>query len=112
MSAAALSDFRWSDVCMAAIVGVAVLVSAGFALGQAAIDLPAAAAEIDRGAAVPVRVIPVLDLDAPLLKLGGRRQPFKLPDRWVTPTPKPRVEQRAVVLTKAGKTERTPRAPT
>jgi hypothetical protein len=105
MSWAALSDFRTSDVFASAIVAGAVLAGAGFALSLADIDRPATATEIDRGAAMPIRVTPVLDLDAPLLKLGGKRETFKLPDRWVKPAPKARVEQRAFVSTKAGKTE-------
>jgi hypothetical protein len=47
----------------------------------------------------------VLDLDAPLLKLGGKRDPTKLPDRWVRQKQKPRVEQKSFVSTNAGKTE-------
>jgi hypothetical protein len=105
MSSAALSDFRASDVGVSVIFGVAVLIGAGFALSAAALDRPAATHEIDRGTALPVRVTPVLDLDAPLLKLGGKHDAFKLPDRWVRQAPKPRVEQRAFVSTKAGKTE-------
>jgi hypothetical protein len=105
MSSTALSDFRTSDLCVSVLCGVMVLTGAGFALSSAALDRPAAAPEIDRGNAMPVRVVPVLDLDAPLLKLGGKRDSFKLPDRWVRQAPKPRVEQRAFVSTKAGKAE-------
>ena len=47
----------------------------------------------------------MLDLDTPLLKLGGVRDTHKLPDRWVRPSPKARAEQRAFVSTKAGKAE-------
>ncbi|KYF54957.1 energy transducer TonB, partial [Sorangium cellulosum] len=65
----------------------------------------AAAPEIDKGPSVPVKVIPVLDMDTPLLKLGGKRDRMKLPDRWVRQTPKPRVEQKAFVSPDAGKTE-------
>jgi hypothetical protein len=80
-------------------------------MSRAALDRPAAATAIDRGTALPVRVVPVLDLDAPLLKLGGKRDPSSLPDRWVRQAPKPRVEQRAFASTKAGKTERDVPAP-
>ena len=105
MNRGALSDFRASDLGVSVIFAVAVLVGAGFALSASALERPAVVPEIDRGAALPVRVTPVLDLDAPLLKLGGKKDSFKLPDRWVRQAPKPRVEQRAFVSTKAGKTE-------
>lgn len=98
-------DFRPSEWAAAIGTALAVMVAAGFALRVAALDRPAALPEIDRGSAVPVRVVPVLDLDAPLLKLGGKRDKMKLPDRWVRQAPKPRVEERAFVSPKAGKTE-------
>jgi outer membrane biosynthesis protein TonB len=100
-----LSDFRPSELGVAVLCGLAVLGSAGVALSAAALDRPAAAPEIDKGTAMPVRITPVLDLDAPLLKLGGKRDPGKLPDRWVTPSPRPRVERRAFVSAKASKEE-------
>jgi hypothetical protein len=105
MTSVALDDFRASDICVSVIFGVAVLVGAGFALSASALERPAVVPEIDRGNALPVRVTPVLDLDAPLLKLGGKHDAAKLPDRWVRQAPKPRVEQRAFVSTKAGKAE-------
>jgi len=106
MSAAhTLTDFRASEVAISVFVGFAVLGGAAFALSWAALDRPAAAPEIDRGTATAVKIIPVLDLDAPLLKLGGKRDRLKLPDRWVKQRPKPRVEQKSFVSTKAGKTE-------
>lgn len=39
---------------------------------------------------MPLRITPVLDLDAPLLKLGGKHDRTKLPDRWVRQKPVPR----------------------
>jgi hypothetical protein len=105
MNASALSDFRASDVCVSVFFAFAVLAGAGLALRASALDRPAAAPEIDRGTALPVRITPVLDLDAPLLKLGGKRDTARLPDRWVRQAPRPRVEQRAFASTKAGKSE-------
>jgi len=105
MSAAALEDFRTSDVLVAATVALMVFAGAGVALSRPALERRADAAQIDRGAALPIRVTPVLDLDTPLLELGGQHQPGKLPDRRVKPAPRPRVEERAFVSTKAGKTE-------
>lgn len=55
-------------------------------------------------ASAPVKVIPVLDLDAPLLKLGGKPDATKLPDRWIKKGQKARVEKRAQVSTAAEKT--------
>lgn len=103
--AAALSDFRAGELGASVLVAAVVLAGAGIALASAAIDRPAAVPEIDRGTAVPVKVVPVLDLDAPLLKLGGKRDPSKLPDRWVKPTARPRVEQKSFVSSKARKAE-------
>jgi hypothetical protein len=111
MRGAALGDFRASDLCASVAIALAVLAGAGVALSRSALDRPASLPEIDRGNARPVRVTPVLDLDAPLLKLGGVRNPARLPDRWVRQTPKPRAEQRAFVSTKAGKTEHDAPAP-
>jgi TonB C terminal len=105
MSVASLSDFRVSEILISAVFGCAMLGGAGFASTLAALDRPAAATEIDRGTALPVRVTPVLDLDAPLLKLGGKRDVARLPDRWVRQAPRPRVERRAFVSNKAGKSE-------
>jgi biopolymer transport protein ExbD len=106
MSVATLSDFRASEILVSVMFGCAMLAGAGLASSLAALDRPAAATEIDRGTALPVRVTPVLDLGAPLLKLGGKRDTAKLPDRWVRQAPRPRVERRAFASTKAGKSDR------
>ncbi len=104
-SAAGRGDFRPSEIAIAVAAALLVEIGAVVALRAVALDRPAMLPDIDKGAAVPVRVIPVLDLDAPLLKLGGKRDKMKLPDRWLRQTPKPRVEEKAFVSTKAGKTE-------
>ena len=52
-------------------------------------------------AAVPIKVTPVLDLDSPVLKLGGKKLRAKLPANWVRPVAKKRVERKAHVSTKA-----------
>lgn len=101
----ALSDFRAREVAASVVIGAAVLLGAGFALSRTALDRPAVAPEIEKGTAVPVKVVPVIDMDTPLLKLGGKRDNQKLPDRWVRQTPKPRAEQRTHVSSKAGKAE-------
>jgi len=108
-TAGALEDFRASEVAFSVLVALTVLVGAGLAMRVVALDRPASVREIDRGTAIPVRIVPVLDLDAPLLKLGGKRDPSRLPDRWARQTPKPRVEQRSFVSAKARPTRRSPR---
>jgi hypothetical protein len=99
------SDFTPSDLAVAVIVAISVQFGAAVAISKANLAAQAAAPEIEKGTSVPVRVIPVLDMDAPLLKLGGKRNKLKLPDRWVRQAPKPRVEEKAFVSPKAGKTE-------
>jgi len=103
MSASALNDFKPSELVASVLFGCAVLVGAGVAMSLARLDRKAAAPAIDKGIALPVRVVPMLDPDAPLLKLGGKRNNAKLPDRWVRQAPRPRVEQRAFASTKASK---------
>lgn len=98
-------DFHPGEIALAVALAVAVQAAAVVALQASNLDKSALMPEIDKGASVPVRVTPVLDLDAPLLKLGGKRDKMKLPDRWVRQTPKQRVEEKAFVSPKAGKTE-------
>lgn len=98
-------DFHPGEIALAVALAVAVQAAAVVALQASNLDKSALMPEIDKGAAFPVRVTPVLDLDAPLLKLGGKRDKMKLPDRWVRQTPKQRVEEKAFVSPKAGKTE-------
>jgi hypothetical protein len=97
--------FRRHEVVLAVACAIVVQGGALFLLRAADLRRPAELPEIDRGPAVPVKVVPVLDLDAPTLKFGGKRDKFKLPDRWVKPRQKPRVEEKAFVSTKAEKTE-------
>lgn len=99
-----VSDFKGTEWCIAVFFGVAVLAGTGLAAHAAGLDKKAAAPEIDRGTAIPVKVVPVLDTDAPLLKLGGKKDKLKLPDRWLRQAPKQRVEEKAFPSTKAGKT--------
>lgn len=109
MSAGAASqrsrgDFRGSDLALAIGIALVIEVGAAIAIRASGLDHDAMAPAIDKGTATPVRVVPVLDLDSPLLKLGGKRDKMKLPDRWLKPKPKKRVEEKAFVSTKADKT--------
>lgn len=97
-----IGDYQASEWAVALVVGLSVLGSAGIAARAVDLGQVAATPEIDRGTAVPVRVVPVVDLDAPLLKLGGAIDPNKLPDRWQKPKAKPRAEEKAFVTPKAG----------
>lgn len=98
-------DFRPLDIAVAVLVGVGVQAGAVVAMSMVDLGSTAEAPEIEKPS-TPVRVIPVLDLEAPALKLGGKKVKYKLPDRWVKQTPKPRVEQKAFATTKAGKEEK------
>lgn len=100
-------NFLPRELALAAAVAIAVQAGAVFALRTAKVDAPAAAAPIEEAAPVAVKVVPVLDLgpSAPLLKLGGKPEPQKLPDRVVEQAAVPRVEEKAFVSTKAGKSE-------
>jgi outer membrane biosynthesis protein TonB len=99
------SDFRARDIALAALAALAIQGGFVLLLRTSNLDRPAAAPEIEVGPSMPVKVVPVLDLDAPSLKLGGKRDRTKLPDRWVKPRPKQRVEEKAFVSPTAGKTE-------
>ncbi|MBK8251937.1 MAG: TonB C-terminal domain-containing protein [Polyangiaceae bacterium] len=54
---------------------------------------------------VPIQAMTIVDLDTPLLKLGGQPDPTRLPDRFIKKGAKPRVEEKAQPSTKAEKTE-------
>jgi len=49
---------------------------------------------------ISVAITPIVD-EAPLLKLGSKRQPGRLPDRWTAPRPVARAEQKAFPSTHA-----------
>jgi hypothetical protein len=82
-------DFRPVEMAVAAAVAVPMpfVAALGLAMSPPAKgpDMP----EIDRGAAVPMRVKPVLDLEAPMVKLGGGKVKAKMPSQWADPVPTP-----------------------
>lgn len=102
-SAAPTSDYRPREIAIAVAFALVVQAAAALALRASRLDRSAAVPDIDTTIAVPVKIVPMLDLDAPLLKLGGKRA-AKLPDRWLKPKPVERVEAQAFVSTKAEKT--------
>lgn len=99
-----LRTYHPGEVAIAVIFALVVQTGAVLLLRASNLERPAEVAEIDTGPSVPVKVVPVLDLDAPSLKLGGKRDFTKLPDRWTRPKAKARVEEKAFVSTKAEKT--------
>jgi hypothetical protein len=96
-------DYQPHEVLLAVLVALGVQVGATFALRAAALQHMAEGREIDPGMAVPIRVRPVVDMDSPLLKLGGKPVKYKLPDKWSQPAPVPVVERKAFVSPKADK---------
>ncbi len=83
-----MMEYSALDLFLAATTASAVMVSSAAVLRAASLRDPATALEVDVGLAAPVRVVPVLDLDAPMLKLGGRRAEARLPDKWVRKPPR------------------------
>jgi hypothetical protein len=98
-------EFRRGEVAAALAASALVLAASGLALRGAVAARREAVPVTHPDTLVPVRITPVVDLDAPILKLGGKRDPTRLPDRWVRPHATPRVEQKSYVSTKASKDE-------
>ncbi|MCK6586085.1 MAG: TonB C-terminal domain-containing protein [Polyangiaceae bacterium] len=100
-------DFSKKEIGLAILFALAVQAGAVLSLrsagGNPSSSMPAT--EIEPIAPTAVKVIPVFDTGAPLLKLGGKPDPTRLPDRFIPQAPKPRAEEKAFVSTKAGKSE-------
>jgi len=98
------TDFRSFEVLMATCVGLSVPVWSAVLLSLSALGDHANAPAITTGNAIPIKVKPVVDLDSPLLKKGGKQR-YKLPDLWNKPEPKPETptvkKRKAHVSTKA-----------
>lgn len=102
-----LAEYPAPDLLISVGAASLFLLVCAIALKASAAERPALVArdeERAKAVSAPVKVIPVIDLDAPLLKLGGKPDATKLPDRWVKKGPKARVEQKAQVSTQADKT--------
>jgi len=98
------AEYPPSDVLIALGSASLFLVTCAIGLKASAAERPVTAPLVDKDMGTPVKVIPVLDMDVPLLKLGGTPDSKKLPDRWVKKSAKARVEQKAQVSTAAEKT--------
>lgn len=100
MSIRPFAQFRPVELALASMVALPIPFIGGYALSLSsaanAMELPA----IDRGAAVPIRVKPVLDLESPNVKLGGGKAKVKMPKAWADP-PKPSPARETQVSTKA-----------
>jgi hypothetical protein len=97
------TDYRSTEVLVALFVALSVPIWSVVLIAIAELDKQADAPHITPGDAVPIQVTPVVDLDSPLLKLGGKKVKAKLPDRWVKPQRPTKIEERkAQVSTKAG----------
>ena len=96
------SDYEPNEVLVAACIALSVPVWSAVLLSMSDLDKQANAVSIAPGDAVPMRVNPVVDLDSPLLKLGGKKVRAELPAKWRKPEPTKTVRERqAIVSTKA-----------
>ena len=102
-------DFRPSEVAIAFVLALSVLVAAYGAMDLTSVGRTVDVSESDKTNAVPVKVKPVLDMDSALLKLGGaaKDKKFKLPEMWQPTKPQPKEakhERQAFVSKSAGQT--------
>jgi hypothetical protein len=100
-------DYTPGELTVAAFVALSVPIWTLVLINLSNLAIQGAAPEITTGDLVPMQVTPVLDMEAPLLKLGsGKKVRVKLPDMW-QPPPEPRqIDQReAHVSSKAGQTK-------
>jgi hypothetical protein len=98
------ADYPPADVLIALGAASLFLLICAIGLKASAAPRPPLTAEPEKAAGAPVKIIPILDLDAPLLKLGGTPDAHKLPDRWIKKGAKARVERQAHASTAADKT--------
>jgi hypothetical protein len=95
------TDYRPSEVMVALFVSLGVVVWTVVLLKLSQLALMADAPAIAPSDPVAVKVNPVLDMDSPLLKLGGNVR-VKMPNEWEQHPDV--VKRRAQVSTKAGQT--------
>ena len=108
------TDYSSFEVLVASCVALSVPVWSALLLSMTELGEHANVPEIAPASEIPMQVKPVVDMDSPLLKLGGGKgKKIKLPDEWVKPPPqaKPDPEDQAApakaqVSTKAGKEEK------
>lgn len=84
------SDFRPPELIVALCVALSVPVWSLVLLRLSDLAIQGNAPEIVSGEETPIQVTPVLDMESPLLKLGGgKKVRIKLPDMWKAPDPPP-----------------------
>ncbi|HKQ68078.1 MAG TPA: hypothetical protein VJT73_02000 [Polyangiaceae bacterium] len=80
------ANFRIGEIALAAIVALAAQLGGLLLLKSGGGSVLYADISDDHAKPISVAITPIID-DAPLLKLGEKRQPGKLPDRWIAPRP-------------------------
>ncbi len=107
------TDYSSFEVLVASCVALSVPVWSALLLSMSALGDHANAPSIAPNDEIKMSVKPVVDMESPLLKLGGGKgKKIKLPSEWVKPPPQtePNPDDaagpaKAQVSTKAGKTE-------
>ncbi|GAC1351482.1 MAG: hypothetical protein NVS3B20_02580 [Polyangiales bacterium] len=81
--------YEKADVALSILAATLVQASFGYLLSQGEPHPVHAEISDDRAKPVSVEIVPMVS-DLPLLKLGGKRQPGRLPDMWQKPRQVPR----------------------
>ncbi len=93
------TDYRPQEVLASSFLAASVPVWLFILIGISRLHAPAEGVHIEKGdVEQAVKIIPMIDFDSPLLKLGGGKA-VKLPDVWAPP-PVPQRKDEAVVSTK------------
>jgi hypothetical protein len=95
------TDYRPEEVLAACVAATVMPIAVVGAVAISQLDVLGAVPEVDPGMGTPIRVKPMIDMDSPLLKLGGKAQ---LPKEWQQPEPQQQAnvrEQTAVVSPQA-----------
>ncbi|MEZ4444017.1 MAG: hypothetical protein R3B72_33395 [Polyangiaceae bacterium] len=83
------TPYQGFEVLVAGCVALSVPVWSALLLSMSKLGEQAVAVEIAPTDEIPMSVKPVVDMDSPLLKLGGGKgKKIKLPDAWAKPAPK------------------------
>jgi hypothetical protein len=94
------ANFSFAEIGLGLIIAVIAEVGGLLLLRTGGGTMARADISDERARPMSVSITPILD-DAPLLKLGSKRQPGRLPDRWIAPRPVARAQQTATPSTHA-----------
>ncbi len=83
------TDYQAFELLIASCVALSIPVWLAVLLSFSQLDVTADAPEIGGGDEIAVKVKPVVDLDHPLLRKGGPRVKYKIPDMWKEAAPRP-----------------------